>query len=120
MGGPEDGKARCLVTAAGLDPDKAVLDNVNTTDPMATGESVGCKKYFEATRRRFSGRNQLYRNSLGEHDSEVFRDIWSLGGRYGEFPHIFWGSGVGVFKDTCFIGAMGKVLVHAPGFGFGT
>lgn len=48
MGGPEDGEAGGFVAAAGLDPDEAVLDDVDAADAVPAGEGVGGEEELEA------------------------------------------------------------------------
>ena len=116
-------ETRGLVAATRLDTNETVLNNVNTTDTVATGNGVGCEEKLDRVGNglllAILGVLELDGDTLLEVDDEVFRLLRGLERVDSQLPHVGRGSGVGVFQDTGLVRAVGQVLVHTPGLGLG-
>ena len=119
----QKGETRGLVAATRLNTDETVLNNVNTANTVTTGNGVGSQEELDRVGNSLLlavlGVLQLHRETLVEVDDEVFRLVGSGERVGGQFPHVSGRSGVGVLQDTGLVGAVGQVLVHAPGLGLG-
>ena len=123
MRGPQAGEPGRLIAAAGFEADEAVFDNVDAADAVAAGDGVNGEEEVERVGDGFRGalfrEHEFGGEALFEEEGEVFGGVRRAGGVDGQFPHVLRGCGVGVFKDAGFIGAVGEVFIHAPGFGLG-
>ena len=121
--GPQTREPGRFVAAARFEADEAVFDDVDAADAVAAREGVDGEEEVERVgdglRRAVFGVGELGGDAFFEEEREVFGGVGRAGRVHGQFPHVGWGRGVGVFEDTGFVGAVGEVLVHAPGFGFG-
>ena len=116
-------QARGLVAPPGLEADKAVLDDIDAAYAVAAGDRVAGEEEVERIRDSLVLPGffveEFDRNSLFEHEREVFGSIGCGFGILCQLPHVCWGSGIGILKNAGFVGAMCKVLIHAPWLAFG-
>ena len=118
----EDRSGRSLVDATRLDANEAVLDHVDSTDPMLAGNLV----QIEIHRQRFTLNVPIVqvdhpcRDRVLEVDLELGRFIWRIEGRAGQIEHVGGWSRVGILEQPGFIALVHEVLIHAVGlFGCG-
>ena len=124
MGGAQACESGRFVAAAGFESDEAVFDNVDAADAVAASDGVDGEEEVERVGHRFGGAGFVCVDEFGgeaflEEEGEVFRGVGGAGGVDGQFPHVPRGSGDWVLEDAGFVGAVGEVFVHAPGFGLG-
>lgn len=120
MCGTEDGETGGLVASSGLNPDEPVLDNVDTTNTIPSGNGVGSKEDFHRVCDRLAVLIlKLDGDTLLEVDGEFFWVGWGIQWVDCKFPHVCWWGHVGILKDTSFIRAVRHVLVHAPWLSLG-
>ena len=121
MGDTKDGGTGRFVTSSGLDTDESVLDDIDSTDSVLSGESVELEEDFDGIGVDSSGSgdgdlggqslDKLYDNLLG-----LFRS--SLG-RAGQLPHVRRRSSVGVLQNSSLVRDMEQVLIGRPRLGRG-
>jgi hypothetical protein len=120
VSGTEDGKTGGLVASTGLESDETVLDDVDTSNSVAAGDSVGNQEEVEGLGNGLSVLVlKLDGKSLLELDGEVLGSVGGVTGVDGELPHVLGSLHVGVLKDSGLVRAVGKVLVHGPGLRLG-
>lgn len=123
MSSAQTGQTRGLVATTRLDTDEAVLDNVDTADTVAAGDGVGGQEELDGVGDDLGlaglGVLELDGVTLLEVKGEVLGLIGGGQGGLGELPHVLGRGDVGVLQDTGLVGAVGQVLVHAPGLGLG-
>lgn len=123
MSSAQAGKTGGLVAATRLDTDEAVLNNVDTTNPVAASNSVGGQEKVNSVGSDLLLATLSVFQLDGDARLEVNGEILGLvrGGErvLGELPHVGGRSDVGVLEDTGLVRAVGQVLVHRPGLGLG-
>ena len=123
MSSAQTGQTRGLVATTRLDTDEAVLDNVDTADTVAAGDGVGGQEELDGVGDDLGlaglGVLELDGVTLLEVKGEVLGLIGGGQGGLGKLPHVLGRGDVGVLQDTGLVGAVGQVLVHAPGLGLG-
>ena len=100
-----------------------ITHDINTTNTVAAGNGVGSQEdvngVSDGLLLAIRGELKLNRNTLLEVNGEVLGLVRGSQGVLGQLPHVGGRSGVGVLQDTGLVGAVGQVLVHAPGLGLG-
>src|SRR5271168_4431774 len=107
-------------TSSRFQAQEAVLDDINTSNTVFTGESV-CSKEELSWLRLCTGRlcGNFYWNALLEFNGDVFGLVGRRKYRVrGQLPHIAGRCSIWIFKDAGLIAAVSKVLVHRPGLRF--
>ena len=123
VGGAQARQAGRLVAAARLEADEAVLDNVDAADAVAASEGVGGEEEVDGVGDGLGlslvGVDEFGRDALFEDEDEVLGRVGRLAGLDRQLPHVVGRGGVGVLEDAGLVAAVGQVLVHGPGLGFG-
>lgn len=123
MSSTQAGETGGLVAATRLDTDETVLDNIDTANTVAAGDSVGSQEDVngvgDGLLLAILGVLKLDGDTLLEVDGEVLGLVRGGQGVRRQLPHVGGGSGVRVLQDTGLVGAMGQVLIHTPGLGLG-
>lgn len=115
----KDGATGSFVATAGFDTNEAGLDNVDTTNTVATSDSVEVGEKGN----RFSDLgvvvvvHNLDGNTLFEGDGDAFGSVGSILRINSELPHILGRSDIGVLKDTSLVRDVEQVFVSGPGLG---
>lgn len=120
MSSAEDGKTWGLVASTGLESDETVLDDIDTSDTVATTDDVGLKEEIEGVGEGLArGVLEGDWDTLLKLDGKVLWLVRSIEWAGGKLPHIVWWSVVWILKITGLIRAVGSVLVHGPWLGLG-
>lgn len=100
MGGAQAGETGGLVTAAGLDADETVLDDIDTANTVTAGNSVSGEEELDGVCNSLLLASlsvlELDGDTLLEVESEVLGLIGGGQGVLGQLPHIGGRSGIGV------------------------
>ena len=121
MCGAQTGEAGRFITAARLEADKAVFNDINAADAVAACDGIDSQEKLYAICHRLLLAiipvDQLRGQAFLEMQGEVFRGVGCLSWVLGEFPHICGRCGVGVLQNAGLVGAVGQVLIHTPWLG---
>lgn len=121
VGGSEDGSGWGFVTSTRLDTDESVLDNIDTSNSVLSGESVQGQKDLNRVGHTLAiGRGgDLDWETLEEFNVDLLGLFGCVLRRSGELPHVVrWGL-VGVLEDTSLVRNVEEVLVGRPWLGSG-
>jgi hypothetical protein len=113
---PQQREARGLVTPTGFE--RACITrfyDINSADPVATGDGVGFEEQFKGLGDGFALRLEFDGETLFKVDNEIFGGVGCVLWVNSQFPHVLGRSRVGVLEDSCLIGAVGHVFIHGPG-----
>ena len=115
----EDGQTRGLITAAALQADEAIFDNIDAADAVFPSQCICSEKQVSGVGLGALGGG---RNLDGQAFLEVDKNIFGLVGSGhdgigGQLPHISWWGGVRVLQDTGFVTAVSQILIHTPWLG---
>lgn len=121
VGGSEDGGGGRLVTSSGLDTNESVLDNVDTSDTVPSGEGVEREEDLDSVGHNLAigWEEDLHGETLGPLDVNGLRLLWGLLWGHGELPHVIGRRLVGVLEDTSLVRDVEQVLVGRPWLGGG-
>lgn len=119
VGDSENGSSGRLVTSSRLDTDESVLDNIDSSNTVLSGEGVQGKENLDSVGNTLAigGSGDLDGNTLEELDSDLLGLFGGLLGGGGQLPHVIRRSLVGVLKDTSLVRDVEEVLVGRPGLG---
>lgn len=119
VGDSEDGSGGRLVTSSRLDTDESVLDDIDSSNTVLSGEGVQRKKDLDSVGNTFAvgGSGDLDGDTLEELDSDLLGLFGGLLGGGGQLPHVIGRSLVGVLKDTSLVRDVEEVLIGRPGLG---
>lgn len=110
----EDGRSGGLVASSRLDSDEPVLDNVDSSDPVLSGERVEGEEDLDRVGDGLLGGENV--NLGGDTLGELNQDVLGRGGGVlgvgGELPHVSGRGRVGVLKDTGLVRDVEQVLVY--------
>src|SRR3989338_1878846 len=104
-----DGATGSLVAATGLHADKAVFDDIQTTDTVLTADAVEFSQHGGRAHFLAVDGNDV---ALAVGQLDIGRCIWRSLGRDSPFPHVFFVLGPGVFQHAAFIGNVQQVGIH--------
>jgi len=119
VGDSEDGSGGGLVTPSRLDTDESVLDDVDSSNTVLSGEGVQGKEDLDSVGNTLpiGGGGNLDGDTLEELDGNLLGLFGGLLGRSGQLPHVIRRGLVGVLKDTGLVRDVEEVLVGRPGLG---
>jgi hypothetical protein len=119
VGDSENGSGGRLVTSSRLDTDESVLDDIDSSNTVLSGEGVQGKENLDSVGNTLAigGSGDLDGDTLEELDSNLLGLFGGLLGGGGQLPHVIGRSLVGVFEDTGLVGDVEEVLVGRPGLG---
>jgi hypothetical protein len=119
VGDSENGSGGRLVTSSRLDTDESVLDDIDSSNTVLSGEGVQGKENLDSVGNTLAigGGGDLDGDTLEELDSNLLGLFGGLLGGGGQLPHVIGRSLVGVFEDTGLVGDVEEVLVGRPGLG---
>lgn len=119
MGDSEDGGGRGLVTSSRLDTNESVLDDIDSSNTVLSGEGVEGEEDLDRVGDALAvgGGGDLDGETLEELNVNLLGLLGSLLGRDGQFPHVVGRSLVGVLEDTGFVGNVEEVFVGRPWLG---
>jgi hypothetical protein len=122
VGRSETGQPRCLVAASRLEADEAVLDNVSAAHAVLAGQGVDGQEELDGVGDGLGSPvdavGESCREAFAECEGKVQGCRGSVERVRGELPHVFWRCRVWIFEDSSFVGAVSKILIHGPWFGF--
>lgn len=119
VGDSENGGGGGLVTSSGLDTDESVLDDIDSSNTVLSGEGVQSKEDLDSVGNALAiGRSSdLDGDTLEELDSNLLGLFGGLLRGSGQLPHVIGRSLVGVFENTSLVRDVEQVLVGGPGLG---
>ena len=121
MGDSENGSGGRLVTTSRLDTNESVLDDINSSNTVLSGEGVEGKEDLDSVGNTLAvgGGRDLDGDTLEELDSDLLGLFWGVLGRSSQLPHVVGRSLIGVLENTGFVRDVEEVLVGRPGLGSG-
>ena len=113
MSDSEDGSSGGLIASSRLDSDEPVLDDIDSSDSVLSGESVEGEEDLNGVGDGLLGGEDvdLGGDTLGELDEDVLGGVGSVLRVGGELPHVSRRGGVGILEDTGLVGDVEEVLV---------
>jgi hypothetical protein len=117
VGDSENGSGWRLVATSRLDTNESVLDNVDSSNTVLSGEGVQGKEDLDSVGDALAvgGGGDLDGDTLEELDSDLLGLFRGLLRRSSQLPHVIGRSLVGVLKDTSLVRDVEEVLVGRPG-----
>jgi hypothetical protein len=119
VGDSEDGGGRRLVTSSRFDTNEPVLDDIDSSNTVLSGEGVEGEEDLDRVGDALAvgGGGDLDGETLEEFNVNLLGLLGSLLGRDGQLPHVVGRSLIGVLEDTGFVGNVKEVLVGRPWLG---
>lgn len=117
----EDGSSRRLVASSRLDTDESVLDNVDSTDTVLSGEGIEREEDINSVGDNLAigGVGHFDGQTLGKFNLDLLGLLGGLLRGSGQFPHVIGRGLVGVLEDTGFVRDVEQVFVGRPWLGSG-
>jgi len=121
VGDSENGSGGRLVTTSRLDTNESVLDDINSSNTVLSGEGVEGKEDLDSIGNALAvgGGRDFDGNTLEELDSDLLGLFRGVLRRSSQFPHVVGRSLIGVLENTGFVRDVEEILVGGPGLGSG-